>query len=151
MTTLTWARFAAAEPALAAEGRRLFYQRGVGLGFLATIRADGGPRLHPVCLLITDDGLYAFVSPSPKQRDLLRDGRYALHAVTPTDVDDEFYVTGRVAAVEDDSVRSLVTAIAAGQVAADDILFEFTIDRCLHARYRFRGDWPPTYTTWRAE
>ena len=43
---LTWAEFAHARPDLAEAGRRLLYQFGVGLGFLATVRADGGPRLH---------------------------------------------------------------------------------------------------------
>ena len=42
----TWAALEAAAPELAAEGRRLFYQFGVGSGFLVTIRKDGGPRLH---------------------------------------------------------------------------------------------------------
>jgi hypothetical protein len=46
---LTWAEFAHARPELAEAGRRLLYQFGVGLGFLATVRADGGPRLHPMC------------------------------------------------------------------------------------------------------
>src|SRR5438094_338077 len=36
----TWVEFARVAPVLAAEGRRLFYQYGVGLGFLATVRAD---------------------------------------------------------------------------------------------------------------
>src|SRR4029079_4762050 len=89
-----WAAFAAAAPELAAEGRRLFYQYGVGLGFLATIRKDGGPRLHPIRPIVTDGGLLAFINPSPKCNDLRRDGRYALHAFTPEDVDDEFCVPG---------------------------------------------------------
>ena len=36
--------------------RELFYQYGIGLGFLATVRPDGGPRLHPICPIITDEG-----------------------------------------------------------------------------------------------
>ena len=38
---LTWAEFAHARPELAEAGRRLLYQFGVGLAFLATVRADG--------------------------------------------------------------------------------------------------------------
>ncbi|MGI8691159.1 MAG: hypothetical protein ACR2M3_21470 [Thermomicrobiales bacterium] len=78
-----WEAFEASVPAVAAEGKRLFYQYGVGLGFLATIRKDGGPRLHPICPIIAAGGLYAFIVPSPKCADLRRDGRYALHAYTP--------------------------------------------------------------------
>ena len=33
-------------------------------------------------------------------------------------------------------------------VADDHVLFEFEIARCLYAKYRQRGDWPPTYTKW---
>ena len=44
-----WAQFEIDAPELAMEGKLLFYQFGVGLGFLATIRENGGPRLHPIC------------------------------------------------------------------------------------------------------
>src|SRR3954452_22518956 len=91
----SWAVFEAAMPELAAEGKRLFYQYGVGLGLLATIRKDGGARLHPICPIVAEGGLFAFINPSPKCHDLRRDGRYALHAFTPEEVDDEFCVTGR--------------------------------------------------------
>ena len=42
-----WGEFRSAQPSLAAAGRALFYQFGVGLAFLSTVRRDGGPRLHP--------------------------------------------------------------------------------------------------------
>jgi hypothetical protein len=44
-----WKEFEAAAPEIAAAGKRLLYQRGVGLAFLATLRKDGAPRLHPIC------------------------------------------------------------------------------------------------------
>jgi hypothetical protein len=44
---LRWTEFQRVRPDLAEAGRRLLYQFGVGLAFLATLRADGGPRLHP--------------------------------------------------------------------------------------------------------
>ena len=78
----SWIEFKQQVPEMAEGARQLFYQYGVGLGFLATIRPDGGPRLHPICPIITDQGLYAFIVPSPKRRDLDRDGRFALHAFT---------------------------------------------------------------------
>ena len=69
-----WVEFAAAEPALASAIRDLFHQYGPGLGYLATVRADGGPRVHPVSPVITDDGLYCFLVNSPKRRDHDRQG-----------------------------------------------------------------------------
>ena len=68
----SWAEFEATAPGLADGGKRLFYQFGVGLGFLATVREDGGPRLHRLCPVIAADGLYVFVVPSPKRGDLQR-------------------------------------------------------------------------------
>ena len=58
------------------------------------MRADGGPRLHPICPLLTETGLYAFIVPSPKQRDLHRDGRYAMHSSPLDDNEDAFSLTG---------------------------------------------------------
>lgn len=144
----SWAEFEAAAPGLAEEGRRLFYQFGLGLGFLATVRADGGPRLHPVCPVIAAGGLYVFAVPSPKRGDLQRDGRYALHSYPPVDVDDEFCVTGRAAEVRDPSVLAGVADAYHDEGKEGWSLFALDIERCLHAKYRYRGDWPPTYTKW---
>ncbi len=141
----TWAQFEAAALDIAAEGRRLVYQFGIGLGFLATIRPDGGPRLHPICPIIAEGGLYAFIVPSPKCGDLRRDGRYALHSFPPADVDDEFYVTGRVSEVEDRNIRESMAAAYHAPVHEPDTLFALDLQRCLLATYKHRGAWPPTY------
>jgi len=142
------AEFQVDAPGLADEGQRLFYQFGVGLGFLATIRKDGGSRLHPVCPIIAADGLYVFVVPSLKRADLRRDGRYALHSYPPVDVNDEFCVTGSVAEVEDPDVRAAVAAAYLDEVGEGWSLFALDIERCVHAKHRHRDDWPPAYTKW---
>jgi len=146
---MSWADFARAEPELAAEGRRLFYQYGVGLGSLATV-GRSGPRLHPICPIVLEDGLYAFIVESPKQQDLRRDGRYALHAFLPVEVDDEFMVAGTVRPVEDPGMRGRAVAAYHTPVPDDQHLFEFGVERVLHAKYHFRGEWPPAYRRWRA-
>ena len=143
-----WAQFEIDAPGLAMEGKRLFYQFGVGLGFLATIRENGGPRLHPICPILAAGGLYAFIVPSPKLTDLRRDGRYALHCYPPEELDDEFCVMGRATEVADPAVRAQVAAAYHHPVQEQWILFGFDVERCLHAKYRYRGDWPPTYTKW---
>ena len=43
---ITWTDFNQQQPALADAGRRQFYQFGIGLAFLATVRPDGAPRVH---------------------------------------------------------------------------------------------------------
>ncbi|HET6474201.1 MAG TPA: hypothetical protein VFG38_20360 [Pseudomonadales bacterium] len=47
MNALAWKDFANATPKIAAEGKRLLNQFGIGLAFIATTRKDGSPRLHP--------------------------------------------------------------------------------------------------------
>ena len=79
---ITWSDFQRQQPALADAGREQFYHFGIGLAFLATVRADGAPRVHPVCPVISDAGLHLLIVAGPKRQDLCRDGRYALHSDT---------------------------------------------------------------------
>ena len=140
-------------PALAESGRSMIYQFKVGLGYLATIRKDGGPRVHPVCPIIAADGLFVFIgNHSPKLHDLLRDGRYALHTFPKPEIDDEFYVSGVAMPERDASVRDIVyTAYTAtGAFTENDTLFELFLERVLHAKYVSRPSWPPSYTKWRS-
>src|SRR5262245_11743363 len=104
---VTWKQFAAAAPGLAAAGQFLLNQFGVGLAFLATVRADGAPRLHPVCPVLSGDRLFVLITPSsPKRRDLLADGRYALQTFPqPKPGSDEFYIAGHAVLVDDEATR----------------------------------------------
>src|SRR5262245_24393908 len=106
----TWIEFEKDSPAMAAAGRKLLYQFGPGLGYLATVRRDGGPRLHPICPTLHEGRLYGLIGPSPKQGDLLRDGRYALHTFPCPEVDDEFYLTGRAHRRDDAKIVAGVRA-----------------------------------------
>jgi hypothetical protein len=149
-----WSEFAAERPDMAEAGRTLIYQFRVGLGYLATVRKDGGPRVHPVCPVLANDGLYVFVgNHSPKLRDLLRDGRYALHSFPNPQVDDEFTVAGRAERVDDAVIRQIVydAYTATGAFTSDDTLFELRLERALHAKYGPRPSWPPAYTRWSAD
>jgi len=49
----TWGGFAQQDHELADAGAKLLTQFGVGLGFLATARKDGGSRVHPVCPILS--------------------------------------------------------------------------------------------------
>lgn len=150
-----WSEFAAGAPAMAERGRGMIYKFGIGLGYIATVRKDGGPRMHPMCPIIAGDGLYAFIlNESPKGRDLLRDGRYALHSFPMEDVDDEFYVTGTAVAVHDAEVEAQVdaayTATGGHHDPEKETLFELHIEHALTAVYEARGTWPPVYEKWHA-
>lgn len=148
-----WSELDASNPALAEAGRALIYQFKVGLGYLATLRKDGAPRVHPVCPVLAAGGLYVFIgNHSPKVHDLLRDGRYSLHSFPKPEVDDEFYVAGVARRENDADVRKVVydTYTATGAFTSNDTLFELLLERALHAKYQARPSWPPIYTRWSA-
>ena len=151
---VTWAEFAEAEPDLAEAGRSQLYQFRVGLAFLATVRTDGAPRLHPVCPVLSNDRLFVLITPtSPKRHDLLRDGRYALQAFPqPNPGSDEFYVAGRARRVEDSTTRAAVLRDAKHMADASEILFELRIDRVMHTRWEnpLTPQMRPVKRKWRA-
>lgn len=159
----TWGEFTREAPELAARGERLINQFGIGLGFLGTVRKDGGPRLHPVCPITTTGGLYVFVvASSPKYRDLRRDRRFALHSFPPepppagvTDGDEEFYVTGEATHANDDAaLRARVVEASGGRLGTHDFegLFELRLSNALHTIWH---DWAtpdtwPEHSKWKA-
>ncbi len=153
----TWNEFAELRPDLAEQGRALLYQVGVGLAYLATTRPDGGPRLHPMCPIITARGAFAFIVPSPKQRDLRRDGRYALHSFPCEDNEDAFSCTGRVLVTHDAALRNELGQVFVAERARigvptpeqDDALVEFLLEGCLLTRTTGHGDPRPAHQVWR--
>jgi hypothetical protein len=157
---LTWNEFAADAPELAAMGRDMIYQWGIGLAFLATVRADGGPRVHPVCPVIGDDGALVLVVEGPKQRDLVRDGQYSLHSETfaPPRHDDGFAISGRARQVLDpevrrrfgDQVRAERNQEVQWPTFDEDLLFELLVDRSLLMRTEADATFPKGPTVWRA-
>ena len=155
---VTWGEFESLQPPLAEGGRDLLYRVGVGLAFLATVRGDGGPRLHPMCPLLDGDGLYAFIVPSPKQRDLLRDGRYAMHSLPTPDNEDAFCLSGSATLVDDEPARARLAdlfvserqSIGVPAPPAGDLLFSFAIESCLLTRTSGHGDPRPEHMVWRA-
>ncbi|MFN8506830.1 MAG: pyridoxamine 5'-phosphate oxidase family protein [Dehalococcoidia bacterium] len=149
-----WAGFAAEAPEMAARGREIMYFAGIGLGYLATVRPDGGPRLHPFCPIQRGDGLYGLIIPGPKRRDLLRDPRVAIHTQGMPDRDDELALTG-TARPRDDAVllRAVEAAfLASGGHSRDHVLFEFDIESALLVTYGPRGESTsrPRHLVWRA-
>jgi hypothetical protein len=131
-----WSEFALAAPRLADAVHGLLHQFGPGLGYLATVRADGGPRVHPVSPVVHDGGLYCFVIASPKRSDLERDGRYALHSF-PAEGDDEAYVAGRAIRVTEREVIAGLAAKMRAEPRVDWRLYEFTIEVAMTVRRSF--------------
>ena len=147
----TWGEFAAAEPDLARAGEELF--RAFTLGYLATVRPDGSPRVHPVTVTLHEGGLYiSTVRGTRKAYDLRRDGRFALHAFPrlPDDSgwqDDEFMVGGRAEEVVDAAERRAVLAVHNDTVSPRDALWHLLLDRAMR---RHRIDGRARIERWRA-
>ncbi len=148
---MSWSTFEAAAPDLAVEGRRLMYRGGAsGKVFLATVRPDEPPRIHPITVDIVDGRLYAFILSGPKRRDLEMDGRYAMHAHLDLDKPDEFSIRGRAWIVEDPARRRTVAARWAFEPDDGYGLFEFDVTTAILGSRPDADAWPPRYTSWRA-
>ena len=151
---VSWSEFAAAAPDLAEVGQRQLTQFGVGLAFLATVRVDGAPRLHPVCPVVSHGRLFVLITPeSPKRQDLVRDGRYALQPFPqPKPGSDEFYVSGRARLIADEATRAAVLQDARHMADASETVFELAVERVLHTRWEnvLTPQMRPVRRTWRA-
>ena len=151
-----WGELAQKRPDLAVAGRELLYQYGVGLAFLATIRKNLGPRLPPISSELTENGIFAFIIPSPKQEDLQRDGRFALHSFPCENNEDAFYLTGLAERVGHLGVREELakqfvserSRSGATPPADIDLLFEFKASQCLVTRTTGHGDPNPRHIIW---
>ena len=151
---VTWKQFAESDPELAALGQGQLFQFGVGLAFLATVRKDGAPRLHPLCPVLYDSHLYIFVpQSSPKREDLLRDGRFAMQAFPPPkEESEEFYMTGKAVMVSNEQLWKVVRAATKSMVREGETLFELFLERTMYTVYENWGtpDLKPVHRMWRA-
>lgn len=144
----SWGAFAAAHPTLAAFGAERLNR---APAYLATVRADGRPRVHPVTPIVSANRLFVFMEPtSPKGKDLELHNGYALHCGVPdmSGTGGEFHVSGTATRAEDPESRAEAAAAAAYQPADRYILFELRIGE---ARANSYGDVTlPDPPRWRA-
>lgn len=118
--------------------------------YLATVDADGAPRVHPVTPIVTPGRLFVFMEPtSPKGHDLERGSRYALHG--PVADNDggrgEFRVRGRGRPVTGSDERALAIAHASYDPADHYVLFELLVDDAFATEY---DDGSPVRRHWTA-
>ncbi|MEK6408006.1 MAG: pyridoxamine 5'-phosphate oxidase family protein [Acidobacteriota bacterium] len=146
---MSWRKFGFAAPELAAFGAAMLTKR---LAYLATIRADGALRVHPVSPFISHDTLFVYMEPtSPKGKDLRRDGRYAMHCSVEDESGGggEFCVRGRAVVVDEPQTRGKAfdAARAIGYKPNDRyVLFELGVEEALATTYE---DGVPVRRRWR--
>lgn len=143
---MSWKDLENAAPDLAAFGLERLE---IGVAYLATLRQDGAPRVHPVTPIVGQGHLFLFMEPtSPKGHDLRRDGRYALHSAVSDQngSSGEFYITGSAEFVDDPARRSLASQLASYTPEDRYILFELSIDSAASTLYK---DGEPVRQHWR--
>ncbi|MDX2168778.1 MAG: pyridoxamine 5'-phosphate oxidase family protein [Deltaproteobacteria bacterium] len=131
-----WSDLAAQRPDFAAAGARLFTQFGVA--WLGTVAPDG-PRLAPVCPVLSGAALYLIVARhTPKYRHLQHNPRYVLHACLGAD-DEEFQVRGTAHEVPAAAERSAVHQAATFSFQADDPIFRLAVVHSLWCHWENVG------------
>lgn len=145
---MSWKILEEQDPELAAFGLQRLNGK---VSYLATIRKDGSPRVHPMTPIIGEGRFFVFMEPtSPKGHDIRRDGRYAIHcSVSDTSGESgEFILTGRARLVEDPETRALAASISSYAPAARYILFEFDLETATSTIY---DGGPPQRRSWKRE
>jgi hypothetical protein len=146
---MLWPEFARQAPDLARRGWDLLAEAH-GYSYLATVAADGSPRLHPVAPIRSARGLFVAVNHrSPKLVDLRREPRIALHTTVLPPDDEEFSVRGIAREVMGASQRQTAVAGARDGARLTDTmtLFEIDLIEVGWARWSPEG---PTRKRWRA-
>jgi hypothetical protein len=144
----SWSEFATAAPDLARAGAA-HLDRAEGAALLATVRGDAPPRIHPVTVGIVDGGLYVFLLDSAKRKDLVDDGRFALHAHQDMAAPDEFSVRGRARLIPGGERRDRVGSGWFFEVDDTYWLFELQVQSAILGE-RGADEWPPRYKRWSA-
>ncbi len=140
---MSWKDFEEQAPQIASLGYDRLNRR---IAYLATLKKDGSPRLHPVTPFIGNGMLFIFTEPSsPKIRDLRRDRRYTLHCSVNRKEGEplvEFLVEGTAEIISDADIRrQAAEQIAASPVVTKEyVLFEYRIDHALLIEYDQEGN-----------
>jgi hypothetical protein len=132
---MSWKALAAGAPEMAAYGQKRFSS---GVAYLATVKKDGGPRVHPVTPIIGEGRLFLFMEPtSPKGHDLRRGSHYALHCSVADSGggQGEFLVTGTAQFADSEADRVVAVKYSSYDPADRYILFELAIDSAFSTEY----------------
>ena len=134
---MSWKEFEEQSPEMASLGIEKLNRR---VAYLAILKKDGSPRLHPITPFIGNGMLFMFTEPSsPKIRDLRHDGRYALHCSVDRKEGEpliEFLVSGTAKTITDSTLRAQAENIAASPIVIDEyVLFEFQVDNVMAIEY----------------
>ena len=123
----SWGDFEAQAPDLAAFGADRLT---AAAAYLATLRRNSTPRVHPVAPIIGGRRLFVFMEPtSPKAHDLREREWYALHNGVPDTfgTGGEFFVSGQASLLDDSQLRTIASDAAMYVPEDRYVLFELLI------------------------
>lgn len=144
---MTWKTFETQSPKLTEFAKARLHNK---VAYLATIRKDGSPRVHPFTPIIGEGHFFVFMEPtSPKGHDLRRDPRFAVHcSVSDTSGESgEVIVTGKAVFIEDANMRIVAVNVSPYKPAERYILFEFHPEAVTTTEYPDGGS--PIRTHWK--
>jgi uncharacterized pyridoxamine 5'-phosphate oxidase family protein len=136
---MSWKILESQAPEIAEFSRTRLHNK---VAYLATIRKDGSPRVHPFTPIIGEGHFLVFMEPtSPKGFDLRRDSRFAIHcSVTDNSGESgEVILTGRARFIEDPDLRALAVQICPYTPAERYVLFEFDPETVMLTEYPEAG------------
>jgi hypothetical protein len=109
-----------------------------GPAYMATVAADGKPRVHPVTPFVAEGRLWVFMEPtSPKGRDVQERGGYALHCSVADNSggEGEFLVRGTGSLIDDAETRTRIATACPYEPADRYVLFELSVDEAVSTVY----------------
>ena len=145
---MSWKSLEDGQPELAAFGAERLNGK---VAYLATVRKDGSPRVHPMTPIIGQGRLFVFMEPtSPKGHDLVRNGRYAMHcSVSDTSgASGEFFISGHAHLVDSPELRALAAGLSSYAPADRYVLFEFDVEVAASTEYPYGQ---PVRRTWKRD
>jgi hypothetical protein len=149
---MSWLELENGNKELAEFGHKRFASTHVG--YMATIRKDGSPRVHPMTPFIGEGHLFFFTDDgSLFDKDLQRDGHYALHcSVEDRDGGEgEFFVRGLATLTDDPDLRVIAERYVPYSDLEDEyILYELNVESAFGRVYA-EGDNESIVRRWRKD
>lgn len=133
---MSWQAFADGNKKMAAFGLERLAKR---VAFLATIRKDGSPRVHPMTPFVGEGHLFFYTDiGSSFWRDLRRDDRYALHSSVENDQGGggEFFVSGYATLMDDPQLKAIAEKYVPYSLEDNYVLFELNVESAFSRVYR---------------
>jgi hypothetical protein len=141
----SWKDFSEQEAEIAELAARILSK--YGIAYLATLRGNGWPRLHPISPAIVDGKfIIGIILGTPKLRDLDRDGRCVVHAL-PGPNDAEICISGVAGKLISDEVERLAKSAPPNvRIGGSTAVFEIDVQQVNYTTYQPGPDSLPVPT-----